>query len=88
LDWDVAVPDDAEHVAGVAAYDSLPLRHVRAIESDEWLDRNTVIEARGDDCFTCRGRGIKSGAKPVPGDFPGVHYGGLGIGRSEVSSNG
>ena len=88
LDWDVAVPDDAEHVTGVVAYYSLSLRHVRAIEGDEWLDRNTVIEARGDDCFTCRGRGIKSGAKPMPGDFPGVHHRGLGIGRGEVGSNG
>jgi hypothetical protein len=24
----------------------------------------------------------------MPGDFPGVHHRGLGIGRSEVSSNG
>ena len=87
LDWDVAVPDDAEHVAGVAAYDSLPLRNVRAIESDEWLDRNAVIESRGDDCFTCRDGGVETGAESMPRHFPRVHHRGLGIGRSEVGGH-
>jgi hypothetical protein len=63
LDRDVAVPDHAEHVAGVAAYDSLSLRHIRALDGDEWLDANPAVEARGDDRLTGRGGGVGTGAE-------------------------